>query len=129
MLMLCNIRESTRPSLLVYLILLYRNSDHRILRGCPGWYRKERWKFPSLASGRGLYVAGLSNLRSGNSAESGSRILAFPFDVGLGFGGPFLVDLNQDGADQSQQSVVAGKDPDFYGAPLDLLLDGSLHRV
>ena len=27
---------------------------------------------------------GLSNLRSGNSAESGSRILAFPLDVGLG---------------------------------------------
>ena len=26
----------------------------------------------------------LSNLRSGNSAESGSRILAFPLDVGLG---------------------------------------------
>ncbi len=71
----------------------------------------------------------LSNLRSGNSAASGSRILAFPFDAGLGFGGPFLVDLHQDGADQSQQGVVAWKDPDLCGAPLELLLNGSLHRV
>ncbi len=52
-----------------------------------------------------------------------------PFDAGLGFGGPFLVDLHQDGADQSQQGVVAWKDPDLCGAPLELLLNGSLHRV
>ena len=32
----------------------------------------------------GLLEHGLSNPRSGNFAESGSRILAFPLDVGLG---------------------------------------------
>ncbi|MBW6495938.1 MAG: DEAD/DEAH box helicase family protein, partial [Burkholderiaceae bacterium] len=46
-----------------------------------------------------LWLYRLSNLLSGNSAESGSRILAFPFDVGLCVGGPFLVDLDQHGAD------------------------------
>ena len=30
-----------------------------------------------------------------------SRILAFPFDVGLGLGDPIVVDLDQHGADKS----------------------------
>ena len=72
---------------------------------------------------------GLSNLSSGNSAASGSRILAFPFDVGLGVGGPFLVDLHQHGANQPQEGVFAGKDPDLDGAPFQLLLHGPLDRV
>ncbi len=66
---------------------------------------------------------------SRNSAESGSRILAFPFDVGLGVGGPFFVDLDQHGADQPQEGVLAWKDPDLDGAPFQLLLDGPLDRV
>jgi hypothetical protein len=74
-------------------------------------------------------TSGLSNLLSGNSAESGSRILAFPLDVGLCVGGPFFVDLDQHGADEAQQRVFARKDPDLDGTPLQFLLDGPLHRV
>jgi len=37
---------------------------------------------------------------SGNSYSTGSCILAFPFDVGLGVRGPFFVDLDKDGADK-----------------------------
>jgi hypothetical protein len=72
---------------------------------------------------------GLSNLRSGNSAERGSCILAFPLDVGLRVGGPFFVDLDEDGADEAQQRVFARKDPDLDGAPFQFLLDGALDRV
>jgi len=50
---------------------------------------------------RGQPPARLSNLLSGNSAESGSRILAFPIVVGLGVRGPFLVDLDVDGGDEA----------------------------
>ena len=49
----------------------------------------------------------LSNPRSGNSAESGSCILAFPLDVGLRVGGPFFVDLDQHGADEAQEGILA----------------------
>ncbi|MDZ7710868.1 MAG: hypothetical protein U5K36_13030 [Roseovarius sp.] len=71
----------------------------------------------------------MSNLLSGNSAESGSCILAFPLDVGLRFGGPFFVNLDQHGADEAQERVFAGKDPDLDGAPFEFLLDGALDRV
>ena len=71
----------------------------------------------------------LSNPRSGNSAASGSCILAFPLDVGLRVGGPFFVDLDQHGADEAQERVFAGKDPDLDGAPFEFLLDGALDRV
>ena len=71
----------------------------------------------------------LSNLLSGNSAESGSCILAFPFDVGLSVGGPFFVDLDKDGADEPQEGVFARKDSDLRRAPLQLLLDGPFHRI
>ena len=74
-------------------------------------------------------IGRLSNLRSGNSARSGSRILAFPLDIGLGVRGPFFVDLDEDGGDEALESVVAGKDPDLDGAALELLLDRALHRV
>jgi transposase len=76
-----------------------------------------------------IAAQGLSNLLSGNSAESGSRILAFPLDVGLGVRGPFFVDLDEDGGDEALEGVVSGKDPDLDGAALELLLDGALHRV
>jgi len=66
---------------------------------------------------------------SGNSVESGSRIVAFPFDVGLGVRGPFFVDLDQNGADQTQEGVLAWKDPGLDGAPFQLLLNGPLDRV
>jgi integrase/recombinase XerD len=78
---------------------------------------------------RALPLHRLSNLRSGNSARSGSRILAFPLDVGLGVRGPFFVDLDEDGGDEALESVVAGKDPDLDGAALEFLLDRALHRV
>lgn len=94
------------------------------------------WGNPALANDlANAYLAQvgtdsrLSNLRSGNSAESGSRILAFPLDVGLRVGGPFFVDLDEDGADEAQERVFAGEDPDLDGAPFQLLLDGTLHRV
>jgi len=38
---------------------------------------------------------------SGNFEFACSRILAFPFDVGLGLGDPIVVDLDQHGADKS----------------------------
>ena len=89
--------------------------------------------------GRVARLQGLSNLLSGNSAESGLCILAFLSDVGLGSEGPFFVDFDADGADEAQQYIFAGKDPDFDGAPLtrlaardhsvELLLDGALDRV
>ena len=44
---------------------------------------------------------GLRNLKSGNFEFACSRILAFPFDVGLGLGDPIVVDLDQHGADKS----------------------------
>ena len=47
------------------------------------------------------YGAGLRNLKSGNFEFACSRILAFPFDVGLGLGDPIVVDLDQHGADKS----------------------------
>ena len=64
-----------------------------------------------------------------HSAESGSRILAFPLDAGLCVSGPFFVDLDEHGADESQERVFAWKDPDPDGAPLGLLPDGALHRI
>ena len=71
----------------------------------------------------------LSHLLSGNSAESGSCILASPFNAGFCVGGPFFVDLDKDGTDGSQERVVAGEDPDLYGAPFQFLPDCALHRV
>ena len=82
-----------------------------------------------LAPYQTFFEERLSNLLSGNSAESGSGILAFPLDVGLRVGGPFFVDLDQHGADEAQERVFAGEDPDLDGAPFQLLLDGALHRV
>src|SRR6056297_1962117 len=74
-------------------------------------------------------VIRLSNPRSGNSAGRGSCIVAFPLDVGLRFGGPFFVDLDQHGADETQERVFAGKDPDLDGSPFEFLLDGALDRI
>ena len=71
----------------------------------------------------------LSNLTYGISAAAGSRILGFPFDVGLRVGGPFVVDFDENGADEALECVLIGKDPDLDSAPLKLLLDGALHRV
>ncbi len=65
---------------------------------------------------------------SGNFAESGSRVLAFPLDVGFCVRSPFLVDLDEDGADEPQQGFLARKDPDFGRAALQLLLHRALHR-
>ena len=66
---------------------------------------------------------------SGNSDFAGSRILVIPFEIGLVLPGPFFVDFDEDCADEAQQAVFAGEDPDFDGASFDLLLDGSLDRV
>ena len=71
----------------------------------------------------------LSNLMSGNSAVRGSCIVAFPLDVGLCIGGRFFVDLDEDGADEPQEGIVAREDPDLGGAPFQLLRDGAFHRV
>ncbi len=37
-----------------------------------------------------------------------------------------FVDLDQNGADEAQERVFAGKDPDLGGAPFEFLLDGAL---
>ena len=71
----------------------------------------------------------LSKLTSGNSEFAGSRILVIPLDIGLVLAGPFFVDFDEDCADEAQQAVFAGEDPDFDGASFDLLLDGTLDRV
>jgi hypothetical protein len=84
---------------------------------------------PLRAAETEVYGTGLSDLRSGNSARSGSCILAFPLDVGLGVRGPFFVDLDQDGGDEALEGVFAGKDADLDGAALELRLDGALPRV
>ena len=43
-------------------------------------------------------------------------------EVGFG-GGPFVVDLVEDGADQAQERFTAGEDPGDTGAALDFLVD------
>ena len=45
---------------------------------------------------------------SGNPAESGSGIAAFPFDTGLGVGGAFFADLDKYGAEEAQTGTLAG---------------------
>ena len=55
--------------------------------------------------------------------------MAFPLYVDLGVRGPFLVDLEEDGAGEPQQRVLAGKDPDLDGSALELLLDRTLDQV
>ncbi|MBK5926497.1 hypothetical protein CCR87_03860 [Rhodobaculum claviforme] len=52
-------------------------------------------------------------MRSGKFSDSGSRILAVPLDAGLPVQGPFFVDLDAGGADESQEGVLARKDPDL----------------
>ena len=49
---------------------------------------------------------------SGNSEYLGSVIIGFPRDVGLIGGGPFVVDLDQDGGDEALQGGLVGKVPD-----------------
>jgi len=41
---------------------------------------------------------------------------------------PFVVDLDPHGADEAQQGVFAGADPDLDGAPFEFLLDGAFDR-
>jgi hypothetical protein len=50
---------------------------------------------------------------------AGSRILVLPFDVRLVLPGPFFVDFDEDCADEAQQAVFAGEDPDFDDASFD----------
>jgi hypothetical protein len=52
-----------------------------------------------------------------------------PFDIGVRIGGPFLVDLDEDGADEAREGILAGKDPDLDGASFEFLLDGALDRI
>ena len=52
-----------------------------------------------------------------------------PFDVGLCVGGPFVVDLDEHGADQTDQGRFIGKHPDLLRAASQFLLYGALHGV
>jgi|GEM_PF-6836647 len=53
---------------------------------------------------------GLCNLMSGNSLRGSSAILAFPFDVGFGFGGPFFVDFDEDSGGEAHEGIFAWED-------------------
>jgi len=57
----------------------------------------------------------LSNLLSGNSAESGARIPALQLDVGFRVESPFLVDFDQHGAEEAQRCVFAGNTSKIAG--------------
>jgi hypothetical protein len=63
----------------------------------------------------------LSNLLSGNSAKSGSRILAFPFDVGFVSEAHFSSISTRIALTSRREGVVAWKDSDLDGTPLEYL--------
>ena len=66
---------------------------------------------------------------SGDSERRGSGIPVFPGDVAPIGGEPVVVDLGQDSGDQPEQGVAAREHADLDGAPLDLLLDGTLDQT
>ena len=66
---------------------------------------------------------------SGNSTRgSAHRSNAFQSDVAGALDGPFIVLLEQDGADEAGDGGLVGEDADDFGAPLDLAVQ-SLERV
>ena len=56
-------------------------------------------------------------------------MLAFPFDIGLVGGGPFVVDFDEHSADEAHQRIFIRKDAHLLGSAFDFLLDGALNGI
>src|SRR5918998_6010793 len=82
------------------------------MRDLPGWSGAERRD--GVGGGHLLAVGG--GVGDGGEAGAGQDVEA---EVAASFG-PLVVLLSEDGADQADQGVAVGEDPDDVGAATDL---------
>ena len=67
----------------------------------------------------GGHLLGVGGVGDGGDAGAGEDVEA---EVAAAFG-PFVVLFGQDGADEADQGVAVGEDPDDVGAPADLAVE------